>query len=78
MFWGNKTLSQLILSCFFCFFGKENVEKEDFNQHLECAAPKRWSKYTTSEFLEQLCYHKEEEFSQEENNKIYLFLFYDH
>ena len=26
---------------------KKNAEKDDFDQRLECAAPKRWSKYTT-------------------------------
>ena len=25
----------------------KNAEKDDFDQRLECAAPKRWSKYTT-------------------------------
>ena len=24
------------------------AEKDDFDQRLECAAPKRWSKYTTN------------------------------
>ena len=26
----------------------KNAEKDDFDQRLECAAPKRWSKYTTA------------------------------
>ena len=33
----------------FYFFSTTNVENEDFDQHLECAAPKHWSKYTTGE-----------------------------
>ena len=35
---------------FFSFlelFNLKNAENDYFNQHLECAAPKRWSKYTT-------------------------------
>ena len=28
-------------------FAIENVKNEDFNQRLECASLKRWSKYTT-------------------------------
>ena len=35
---------QKIANLFFCMI---NVEKADFEQHLECAAPKYWSKYTT-------------------------------
>ena len=26
---------------------QQNIEKADFDQHLKCAAPKSWSKYTT-------------------------------
>ena len=35
----------LALLRFFCSKNPENVY---FNQRLECAAPKRWSKYTTA------------------------------
>ena len=34
-------------SSFSAFFAKNNVEKAYFNQHLECAEPKHWSKYST-------------------------------
>ena len=33
---------------FFKLFSTKNAENDYFNQHLECAVPKRWSKYTTS------------------------------
>ena len=36
---------------FFCFFCRKNAENVYFNQHLVCAAPKRWSKYTTTSLL---------------------------
>ena len=29
------------------FFAKNNAENDYFDQRLECALPKRWSKYTT-------------------------------
>ena len=34
---------------FFLLFNIKNVKNEDFDQLLECAAPKHWSKYTTPE-----------------------------
>ena len=33
----------------FQLFSTKNAENEDFDQHLGCAAPKRWSKYTTDQ-----------------------------
>ena len=36
----------LQISCFFYLFSTKNAENDCFNQRLECAAPKRWSKYT--------------------------------
>ena len=33
--------------CSFSAFQHKHVEKAYFHQHLECAAPKCWSKYTT-------------------------------
>ena len=39
------------ISCFFQLFSTKNAENDFFNQRLECAAPKRWSKYTTLIFL---------------------------
>ena len=56
----NKNPQPVSIILLFLLFGMENIGKEDINQRLECAAPKRWSKYTTSEPLEQLYYHKEE------------------
>ena len=35
-------------SSFFWLSDRRNVEKAYFDQHLECAAPKCWSKYTTA------------------------------
>ena len=32
---------------FFLLFAVKNAEYDSFNQRLECAALKRWSKYTT-------------------------------
>ena len=61
-FFGNKTFDQrfganlkkcifcknlLQISCFFWLFTVKNAENDYFDQPLECAAPKRWSKYTT-------------------------------
>ena len=37
----------LQIACFFKLFGVKNAENDYFDQCLECAAPKRWSKYTT-------------------------------
>ena len=37
------------ISCFFFLFqlfSTKNIEKLYFHKHLECAAPKHWSKYT--------------------------------
>ena len=31
----------------FLAFKHKNTENDNFDQRLECAAPKRWSKYTT-------------------------------
>ena len=36
---------------FFLLFAVKNAEYDSFNQRLECAALKRWSKYTTA-----ICY----------------------
>ena len=36
------------ISCFLKFFCTKNAENGHFDQQLECAAPKRWSKYTTN------------------------------
>ena len=64
-FWGNKTVDQhsganlnkhvfcnflLQISCFFLLFNTKNAENDYFDQRLECAAPKCWSKYTTAVF----------------------------
>ena len=38
----------LQISCFLKLFCTKKVEKDYLDQHFECAAPKRWSKYTTS------------------------------
>ena len=35
-------------SSFFHFFAQKNIGKADLNQHWECTAPKRLSKYATS------------------------------
>ena len=40
-------LNFLTFSNFFSFFCTKNLEKADFKKHLECSAPKGWSKYTT-------------------------------
>ena len=32
----------------FLIFHAKNMKKADFDQRLECAAPKPWSKYTAS------------------------------
>ena len=62
-FFGNKTVDQrfganlkkrvfcknlLKISCSSSFLQK-TAENDYFDQRLECAAPKRWSKYTTHE-----------------------------
>ena len=62
-FFGNKTVDQrfganlkkhvfckllLQISCFLKLFCSKNAENDYFDQRLECAAPKRWSKYTTN------------------------------
>ena len=39
------------------YVGAFNVEKAYFNQRLECAAPKRWSKCTTAIILWQAQFH---------------------
>ena len=38
---------------FIQLFRVKNTEKAYFDQYLECAAPKRWSKYTTTTPLSQ-------------------------
>ena len=38
----------LQISCFFQEKTSKNAENDYFDQCLECAAPKRWSKYTTT------------------------------
>ena len=38
----------LQISCFFKVFCSKNAENDYFDQHLECTATKRWSKYTTT------------------------------
>ena len=38
--------ANFLLVCVFQLFSTKNVENADFNHHLECAAPKLWSKYT--------------------------------
>ena len=66
-FLGNKTVDQpsganLKKNCFFAkicckflaffkVFCSKNIENDYFEQRLECAAPKRWSKYTTANWL---------------------------
>ena len=62
IFFGNKTVYQRLgatqknvffarICCKFLafleLFCRKNSENDYFDQHLECAAPKRWSKYTT-------------------------------
>ena len=41
----------LAFSSFFSFFDTKNIEKVYFDQHLECTAPKHWSKYTTHRYF---------------------------
>ena len=41
-FWQNFAANFLL----FLVFRTKNAENDYFNQHLECTAPKRWSKYT--------------------------------
>ena len=58
IFWGIKQSTswyKLKKMCFlqnfaanFLIFCTKNAENDYFDQHLECAAPKRWLKYTTS------------------------------
>ena len=36
------------LLLFLAFLQKKNAENDYFDQRLECAAPKRWWKYTTN------------------------------
>ena len=38
----------LQISCFLKLFPVKNIKIAYFDQRLECAAPKRWSKYTTN------------------------------
>ena len=38
----------LAFSSFFNFFAQKNMDKEYFDQHLDCRAPKCWLKCTTS------------------------------
>ena len=75
-FSGNETHSIFLLnfaanSYFFFLFHlvcTTNAEKAYFDQHLECSAPKHWSKYTTVFF----------KFSQNQSPKMYKKLrFYD-
>ena len=42
-----KFAAKLLLFKVFC---SKNAENDYFDQRLECAAPKRWSKYTTDVF----------------------------
>ena len=42
-----KILHQISLFCVFSAFKHRNAENDYFDQRLGCAAPKRWSKYTT-------------------------------
>ena len=48
-----QTLKNIFLQNFaanfflFLLFSTKNAENDYFDQSLECAAPKRWSKYTT-------------------------------
>ena len=37
----------VIINILYLAFLQKNTENDYFNQCLECAAPKRWSKYTT-------------------------------
>ena len=41
----------LQISCFFKLFSTKNAENDYFDQRLESAAPKRWSKYATYAFM---------------------------
>ena len=69
-FFGNKTVDQrsganlkksvfcknlLQIFCFFLAFCRKNAENDYFDQRLECAAPKRWSKYTTPGVDGKIC-----------------------
>ena len=44
----NKFAAKFFLKRFFSFFSYKNTENDYFNQRLGYAAPKRWSKYTTT------------------------------
>ena len=57
---GNRTLGANYKKTFFAkFLGfvsflalfHKNIKNAYFDQHLRCAAPKRWSKYTTSTYF---------------------------
>ena len=44
--------STFLLFLLFSVFCTKNVEKADFDQRLECEAPKCWSNYTTKNHAE--------------------------
>ena len=52
IFLGKKQSTSVLVQTQKTMFFQEkmskNAENDYFNQHLECAVPKRWSKYTTS------------------------------
>ena len=59
MYWCNfkklfllNSESIFLLFLFFQLFGAENIEKAYFDQRLECAASKGWSKYTAPLFAQ--------------------------
>ena len=41
----------LQISCFFSFFAQKMLKMTISTLHLECAAPKSWSKYTTDSYI---------------------------
>ena len=74
LYQNNKTLDQLsgansqniffakfyTFSSFFQLFAQKNIEKGYFNQGLECAVPKHWSKYKShvTTHMKLLPYHR--------------------
>ena len=44
----------LDLQIILIIFAVKNVKNENFDQGFRCAAPKRWSKYTTVQYNENI------------------------
>ena len=48
--WKNKNIETVLTAQSYFSCTDKNIERADFDQRLECAAPKHWSNYTIQQF----------------------------